>query len=62
LTVGLVVLAIPLAVAGVWFWHKGNRNVAVIDHAYTAYMASLTQAAGAAKPIASPLNGAAKTG
>jgi hypothetical protein len=62
LTVGLVVLAIPLAVAGVWFWHKGNRNVAVIDHAYTAYMASLTQSAGAAKPIASPLNGAAKTG
>jgi hypothetical protein len=62
LTIGLVVLAIPLAAAGVWFWHKGNRNVALIDHAYIAFMASLTQAAGASKPTASPLNGSVKTG
>lgn len=58
----VVVAGVPLAIAGVWFWHKGNRNTAVIESAYTAYMASLTYAAGAAKPPAPPLNGAAKTG
>jgi hypothetical protein len=62
LTVVLLPVGIPLAIAGVWFWHKGNRNVAVIESAYTAYMASLTYAAGAAKPAVTPLNGNAKTG
>jgi hypothetical protein len=58
----MVIAGVPLAIAGVWFWHKGNRNTAAIEAAYVAYMASLTYAAGAAKPAASPLNGTAKTG
>jgi hypothetical protein len=62
LTVVLVVAGVPVAIAGVWFWHKGNRNTAVIESAYTSYMASLTYQAGAAKPAAPPLNGTAKTG
>jgi len=51
-----LIAGVPLAMAGVWFWHKGNRNTAVIESAYTAYMASLTYASGAAKPVARPLN------
>lgn len=62
LTVVLLIAGVPLAIAGVWLWHKGNRNTAVIESAYTSYMTSLTSAAGAAKPVAPPLNGAAKTG
>jgi hypothetical protein len=62
LTVVMVIAGVPLASAGVWFWHKGNRNTAVIESAYTSYMAALAEAAGAARPAASPLNGAAKTG
>jgi hypothetical protein len=62
LTVVMLPVGVPLAIAGVWFWHKGNRNAGVIESAYTAYMASLTYAAGAAKPAAAPLNGNAKTG
>jgi len=62
LTVVLLVAGVPLAIAGVWFWHKGNRNTAVIESAYTSYMASLTHAAGAAQPLAGPLNDAANAG
>jgi hypothetical protein len=62
LTVVLLIAGVPLAVAGVWLWRKGNRNSAVIESAYASYMASLTSAAGAARPAAPPLNGAAKTG
>jgi hypothetical protein len=62
LTVVMLPVGVPLAIAGVWFWHKGNRNAAVIESAYTAYMASLTYAAGAAKAAVTPLNGNAKTG
>lgn len=61
-TVVMVLAGVPLAIAGVWFWHKGNRNTAVIESAYTSYMESLTHVAGAAKPAAAPLNGTAKTG
>jgi hypothetical protein len=62
LTVVLVIAGVPLAIAGVWFWHKGNRNTAVIESAYTSYMASLTHAAGAAPPRPAPLNDAANAG
>jgi|GEM_PF-2056445 hypothetical protein len=62
LTVVLLVAGVLLAIAGVWLWHKGNRNTAVIGSAYTSYMASLTDAAGAARPAAPPLNGIANTG
>jgi hypothetical protein len=61
-TVGMLVASVPLAIAGVWFWHKGNRNTAVIESAYTSYMASLTDAAGPAKAAAAPLNGIANAG
>jgi hypothetical protein len=49
LTIVLLIAGVPLAIAGVWFWHKGNRNSAVIESAYASYMASLTHAAGAPK-------------
>ena len=62
LTIVMVLAGVPLAIAGLWFWHKGNRNTAVIESAYTSYMASLTHAAGTAKPLAPPLNGTVKTG
>ncbi len=62
LTVVAVIAGVLLAIAGVWFWRKGNRNSAVIDSAYTSYMVSLTDAAGSATPAAPPLNDSAKTG
>ena len=37
LTVVLLIAGVPLAIAGVWFWQKGNRNTALIESAYLVH-------------------------
>lgn len=54
-TAVLVVAGIPLAIFGIWYWRKGERNLAVIDAAHVQYMATLIAGAGASKPAGVPM-------
>jgi hypothetical protein len=51
----LVLIGIPLAIFGVWYWRKGERNLAVIDAAYVQYMATLISGAAASRLTGVPL-------
>lgn len=45
LTIFLAVIGVPVAVFGWWLWQKGKKNIALVDAAYTEYLASLSPAA-----------------
>jgi hypothetical protein len=53
LTIVLAIIGVPVAIFGWWFWRKGKRNVALVEAAYSHYLASLKQAA-ATPAVATP--------
>jgi hypothetical protein len=53
ITIVLAIIGVPVAIFGWWFWQKGKRNVALVEAAYSQYLASLKPAA--AMPAAATL-------
>jgi pheromone shutdown protein TraB len=53
LTIIMAIIGVPVAIFGWWFWQKGKRNVALVEAAYSQYLASLKPAA--AMPAAATL-------